>query len=66
MTTVKSMVNTTSESLSYIRVYWIIVKHFIYKHFPSTVIFPCLSSENNLDDYAQVPGPHVDLKKQVE
>jgi len=65
MTTVKIMINTTGESLSCISVYWTIVTHFIYKHFLSPVIFACLSSENNLGDYAQVPGPHVTLKEQV-
>jgi hypothetical protein len=66
MTTVKTMINNNGESLSYISVYWIIVIHFIHKHFPSPVIFACLSSDNNLGEYAQFPGPHVHLKKQVE
>ena len=66
MTTVKTIINNNGESLSYISVHWIIFIHFIYKHFPFPVIFACLSSENNLSNYAQVPGPHVNLKKEVE
>jgi len=66
MTTVETIINTNGESLNYIGVYWIIVTRFIYQHFLSPVIFTCLSSENNLGEYAQVPGLQVILKEQVE